>query len=126
MHSLNSLKSAPNCGLFLIIFKAIAQSCQSFIGRKIAQSGHPAFFPDCFSLQCDLPLEARVVTVMGGKKKRLFALSHTSASSWHRQGCQMLYFQTKNPNLGNFCSILEYIEDVGLLYGHLVYLTAIR
>jgi hypothetical protein len=24
------------------------------------------------------------------------------------QGCQMVYFQTKNPNLGNLCSVLEW------------------
>jgi hypothetical protein len=27
-----------------VIFKVIAQSCQPFIGRKIAQSGHPGFW----------------------------------------------------------------------------------
>jgi hypothetical protein len=42
MHNLNSLKISPKLRAIFIIFKAIAQSCQSFIGRKIAQSGHPA------------------------------------------------------------------------------------
>jgi hypothetical protein len=35
------------------------------------------------------------------------------------QGCQMMvYFQTKNPNLGKFLKV----EDVGIFYGHLVFL----
>jgi hypothetical protein len=34
------------------------------------------------------------------------------------QGCQMVYFQTKNPNLGIFWRDLN-IEDVGLFYGPL-------
>jgi hypothetical protein len=38
---------------------------------------------------------------------------------WRKKGCQMVYFQTKNPNLGKFS-----IED-GIVYGHWVYLTAI-
>jgi hypothetical protein len=40
------------------------------------------------------------------------------------QGCQMAYFQTK---MGRFGQILEGLamEDVGTLYGHLVYFTAI-
>jgi hypothetical protein len=33
----------------------------------------------------------------------------------------MVYFQTKNANLGNFLECLE-MNDVGKFYGHLVYL----
>jgi hypothetical protein len=33
------------------------------------------------------------------------------------QGCQMVHFQTKNPNSGKFLAM----TDVGILYGHLVY-----
>jgi hypothetical protein len=36
----------------------------------------------------------------------------------------MVYFQTKNPNLGNIWEGLT-MEDVGILYGHLVYSLAI-
>jgi hypothetical protein len=36
------------------------------------------------------------------------------------QGCQMAYFQTKNPTLGKFLKGLA-MEDVGLFYGNLVY-----
>jgi hypothetical protein len=36
----------------------------------------------------------------------------------------MVYFETKNPNLGNSLECLA-MEDVGIHYGHLVYLTAI-
>jgi hypothetical protein len=56
-----------------------------------------------------------------------------------KQGCQMVYFQTKNPSLGKFWSVLEWkmlilcchLVDVtviwnilwhfGILYSHLVY-----
>jgi hypothetical protein len=40
------------------------------------------------------------------------------------QGCQMVYFQTKNPNLVKFWNVYA-MEDVGVLYGHLVNFTAI-
>jgi hypothetical protein len=36
----------------------------------------------------------------------------------------MVYFQTKNPNLGKFWNV-HAMEDVGVLYGHLVNFTAI-
>jgi hypothetical protein len=39
-------------------------------------------------------------------------------------GCQMVYFQTKNPNLGKFWEGLA-VEAVGIFYGYLVYFTAI-
>jgi hypothetical protein len=42
------------------------------------------------------------------------------------QGCQMAYFQTKNSNLGKFWrslqwTMLAYLMDIGLFYGHLIY-----
>jgi hypothetical protein len=40
------------------------------------------------------------------------------------QGCQMAYFQTKNPNLGKFRRAFA-MKDVGIFYGHLVYFPAI-
>jgi hypothetical protein len=40
-----------------------------------------------------------------------------------QQGCQMVYFQTKNPNLGKFWMALI-SEKVGILYGRLEYDTA--
>jgi hypothetical protein len=40
-----------------------------------------------------------------------------------KQGCQMGYFQTKNPNLGQFWWDLH-LEDVGMFYSHLVCFTA--
>jgi hypothetical protein len=42
-----------------------------------------------------------------------------------RQGCQMVYFQTKNRKLGKFFEGLA-MEDVGTFYAHLVYFTYIR
>jgi hypothetical protein len=40
------------------------------------------------------------------------------------QGCQMVYFQTKNHNLGKFGRALA-IEDGGIFYGHWEYITDI-
>jgi hypothetical protein len=39
-----------------------------------------------------------------------------------KQGCQMVRFQTKNPNLVKFWRGLR-LENVDILYGHLEYLT---
>jgi hypothetical protein len=36
----------------------------------------------------------------------------------------MVYFQTRNPNLGKFCRALEW-KNVGIFFGHLEYITAI-
>jgi hypothetical protein len=47
------------------------------------------------------------------------------------QGCQMVYFQTKDRNLGKFWRVLQWkmlvhFIDFGLFYGHLIYCTYIR
>jgi hypothetical protein len=82
-------------------FQKPAQSKQSPIGRKIAQSGHPG----------------------RGRNAR---------STRDSQGCQMVCFQTKNPNLGKFWRALEWkmlvyfmviwdtLRQFGLFYGHLI------
>jgi hypothetical protein len=41
------------------------------------------------------------------------------------QGCQMVYFQTKNPNLGKFSSVLQRKMLVYIFYVQLVYVPAI-
>jgi hypothetical protein len=46
------------------------------------------------------------------------------------RGCQMVYFQTKNPTLGKFCRVLQWKMMVSLypfrrVYGHFVYYMAI-
>jgi hypothetical protein len=41
------------------------------------------------------------------------------------QGCNMVYFQTKNPNLGKFWRALEWKMLVYVFYDHLEYFTAI-
>jgi hypothetical protein len=53
------------------------------------------------------------------------------------QGCQMIYFQTENPNLGKFWSMLQWktlvnfiatwskLRPIGLFYGHLIYFVVI-
>jgi hypothetical protein len=47
------------------------------------------------------------------------------------QGCQMVYFQTKNSNLGKFWRVLQrkmlvyFMSMFGLFYGHWKYVTAI-
>jgi hypothetical protein len=40
----------------------------------------------------------------------------------HKKGCRMEFFQTKNPNLGQFWRPLEW--KIGIFYGHLVCFTA--
>jgi hypothetical protein len=40
------------------------------------------------------------------------------------QGCQMVYFLTKNPNLGKFLESRA-MEDVGIFCDHLVYFVVI-
>jgi hypothetical protein len=44
------------------------------------------------------------------------------------QGCQMVYFQTKKPYLGNFWRVLQWkmLWTFGLFYSYLVYFVAIR
>jgi hypothetical protein len=51
---------------------------------------------------------------------------------WSDQGCQIVYFQTKNPNLGKFWSVLQWkmlvnftafwslLRPFGIFYAHLV------
>jgi hypothetical protein len=46
---------------------------------------------------------------------------YTGAFCAPEQGCQMAYFQTRNPELGKFWRVWQYVEDVGILYGHLGY-----
>jgi hypothetical protein len=46
-------------------------------------------------------------------------------SSGLTRGCQMVYFQTKNPNLGQFWRALCRTENVDICYAHLVYIMAI-
>jgi hypothetical protein len=41
-----------------------------------------------------------------------------------QQDCQMVCFQTKNPNLGKFWGFFA-MENLGIFYDHLVYFTAI-
>jgi hypothetical protein len=53
------------------------------------------------------------------------------------QGCQMVYFQTKNPNLGKFWSVLQWkmsahfmairsiLPRFGIFYGHFIYFVVI-
>jgi hypothetical protein len=55
-------------------------------------------------------------------------------STYTKQGCQIVYFQTKNPNLGKFVRALEWkmlvyfmpiwniLPPFGIAYGHLVIL----
>jgi hypothetical protein len=56
---------------------------------------------------------------------------------WAKQGCQMVCFQTKNPNLGKFWKALEWkmlvylmviwnmLWSFGICYGHLEYVMVI-
>jgi hypothetical protein len=42
---------------------------------------------------------------------------------WAHQGCQMVCFQTKNPNLGKFWRVLQHKILVCTFYGHFVHFT---
>jgi hypothetical protein len=77
----------------LFIFQKTAQSKQLPERRKFAQSGHP-------------------VNRVSSEHFRVF---ESRVARW------FMYFQTKNPDLGKFCSLA--IEDVGIFYCSLVYLT---
>jgi hypothetical protein len=52
-------------------------------------------------------------------------------NSVSKQGCQMVYFQTQNPNLGKFWSVLQskmlvyFMAIRNIFFGHLVYFMAI-
>jgi hypothetical protein len=62
--------------------------------------------------------------------------SQTNTAAWDKdsseknlvtvQGCQMAYFQTKNPDLGKFWRVLQWKMLVFYIYAHLVYFTTIR
>jgi hypothetical protein len=55
----------------------------------------------------------------------MFGMPSHRATCWATdQGCRMLYFQTKNCNLGKFFQGLA-MEDVGIFFVHLVYFMAI-
>jgi hypothetical protein len=53
---------------------------------------------------------------------KLFTKKH--AMAYKQQGCQMVYLQTKNFNLGKFWRALEW-KIAGIIYDNLKYLTAI-
>jgi hypothetical protein len=67
--------------------------------------------------------------------KQLQTGSQSSGNT--NQGCQMVCFQTKNPNLGKFWSVLQWkmlvylmsiwsiLRPLELFYGHLVYFVII-
>jgi hypothetical protein len=52
---------------------------------------------------------------------RLVYFPYCVEAGGRNQGCQMVYFQTKNPNVGKFWSVLGRLENVGIFYGHLEY-----
>jgi hypothetical protein len=43
-----------------------------------------------------------------GRSVTLVLLQYGMRNKCFEQGCQMVYFQTKNPNLGKFCIALEW------------------
>jgi hypothetical protein len=73
----------------------------------------------------DLSLGGRVTTESRlWKKNQCFYGISVSPMT---QGCQMVYFQTKNPNLSAFWRALDwkmliFLRLVGIFYGHLGYL----
>jgi hypothetical protein len=57
-------------------------------------------------------------------------MTERAVIGWQLQDCQMLYFQSKNPNLGKFWRALEWkwlvysLAIWNIYYGHLVHLLA--
>jgi hypothetical protein len=49
----------------------------------------------------------------------------SSSERSHDQGCQMVYFLTKRPNLGKFWRALEWKRFVYIFYDHLECITAV-
>jgi hypothetical protein len=58
----------------------------------------------------------------------LFPRLYFGTHSDFGQGCQMVYFQTKNPTLGKFWRVLQryILWPFGRFYDHLVHFVAIR
>jgi hypothetical protein len=56
------------------------------------------------------------------QKLKLAGPALTTIGSRSYQGCQMVYFQTKNPNLGKRFRVLQWKRLAYVFYGHLVYL----
>jgi hypothetical protein len=115
IHYLNSGRKWPkNVGHFCN-FQKTAQSKQSPNRRKFAQSGHPGF-------------EAIAVVKVDQASCRSFMspfFDFDAIFTVRHQGCQMVYFQTKNPNLGTFCRVLQLkmlVNFVAIRYILLVYL----
>jgi hypothetical protein len=85
------------------------------------------------------PLDNDPKNSSGPSQRRLFSTPRIESPSWQsggktcpleNQGCQMVYFQTKAPNLGNFLRTLEckrlvdfmaiwnILRTFGIFYGH--------
>jgi hypothetical protein len=78
-------------------------------------------------------------SMSGQLKRRKHPASFCDARGTHIQGCQMVYFQTKNPNLGKFWRVLQskmlayciaiwsilwafgILWPIGIFHGHLIY-----
>jgi hypothetical protein len=56
--------------------------------------------------------------------KKTGAASQLGSAKSRQEGCQMVYFETKNPNSGKFLRALKW-KRFGIFYGHLKYITAI-
>jgi hypothetical protein len=57
------------------------------------------------------------------RARRLHRVAANPANDKKEQACQMVSFQTKNPNLGKFLSALCRLENVDIFYGQLNYFT---
>jgi hypothetical protein len=100
-----------------------------FIFRFDKRKSSPHFSVDCLLAELKPPFwqnsSEREIATFGCQKND--SLSKTD------QGCQMVYFQTKNPNLGKFLSALDWkvsiyfmaiwniIQTFGKIYDHLAH-----
>jgi hypothetical protein len=75
--------------------------------------------------RCTYILGGSLLTL--GSKVQITPLKQLLVRFCEKQGCQMVYFQNKNPNLGNFSSVSQWKMMVyvgilwafGLFYSHL-------
>jgi hypothetical protein len=70
------------------------------------------------------PFTALIKTMIGGFFDILSRTNRNHFFAASVQGCQMVYFQTKNSNLGKFWRVLQW--NMLVFYGHAFYFTATR
>jgi hypothetical protein len=89
-------------------------------------------FTDCDLTDCNFFLNSALMLVESLLMKHLMKVKCSNDRHPSNQGCQMVCFQTKNPNLGKFWRVLQWkmlvyfvdtwsiLQYFVIFYGHLV------